>query len=104
DINRNLDLAFYGKGSYGVSVAGAPLLTCDLALETCRTAMGVGGVTPSGSLDNNGWAMVPQNTAGGAVISESTTVSIPDGATVIAAFVEWAANTASGDGFAGATD
>jgi hypothetical protein len=106
---ENIDPIYVADGHIAALHVGATVMGCDTAEFGCAGVMsGVG----STKLNNNDWDMVALNEAGGVSNSAATQLSIPAGATVKYATLEWAANRYNGssapvrpaDAFAGALD
>jgi RNA polymerase sigma factor (sigma-70 family) len=100
---------FTGEGKLAALHFGAPLMGCDPAQTvngiTCAQAMAFAGNGSESKYNNNAWRMVPLNEAGGERNSATTAITLPPGAVVKYAAIEWAANRGSGDaGFDGPTD
>lgn len=100
---------FTGQGRLAAAHFGAPLMGC-LATQsvngtTCEQAMAFSGNGSEGKYNNNAWVMVPLNEADGERNSASTQVSLPQGAVVKYAAIEWASNRGAADaGFDGPLD
>jgi hypothetical protein len=72
---------------------------------TCEQAMAFAGNGSESKYNNNSWNMVPLNEAGGDRNSATTSISLPEGAVVKYAAVEWVGNIGAGDaGFDGPTN
>ncbi len=101
-VQENFTSTFSDTGHLAAAHFGAPLLGCtpgtSVSGTTCEDAMAFAGASGNSRHNNNAWAMTPLNEAGGEHNSATTSVSIPEGATVVYAMVEWSANRASADG------
>lgn len=96
DQSENFTDTFTGSGQLAATHFGAPLMGCapgsSVDGQTCENVMAFSGNGALGRLDNNAWQMVPLNEAGGERNSATTSVTLPEGAVVKYAAVEWAAN------------
>ena len=106
---ENFDDVFTGTGRLATAHFGAPLMGCQVGSaseeDTCRGIMNFAGNGSEARYNNNAWAMVPLNEAGGVRNSATTAVTIPAGAVVKYAAIEWAANYSPLDvGFDGPTN
>lgn len=100
--DENFEDVFTGSGRLATLHFGAPLMGCKggnaTEQDTCRGIMNFAGNGSESRYNNNNWAMQPINDAGGERNSATTKVTIPAGAVVKYAAVEWAANYAPVDG------
>jgi len=87
-INDGLSVAFSARGHVAATTVGSPLMGCDLATQTCRTAMR----SLTSTAANNSQNMVALNTAGGVRNSAVTSLDLPTDAKVLYATLEWSAN------------
>ncbi|WP_084128130.1 sigma-70 family RNA polymerase sigma factor [Demequina sp. NBRC 110055] len=88
--------AGYGStGGVGATQVGATLMGCSEVFDPHRYCKNVMSQTANGDqakYNNNAYAMVPLNDAGGEYASGTTTLDLPAGATVMSATLEWSAN------------
>ncbi|NTV38756.1 MAG: hypothetical protein HGA51_02190, partial [Demequinaceae bacterium] len=96
------EVVYATEGQVAATHVGATLMGCDVLQPGCATVMGNAASSTSGATNNNGWAMRALNEAGGVRNSAATTLTLPEGATVKYATLEWAANRYSADAFDGA--
>lgn len=105
DVNdEDVEVIFTGEGQLAAAHVGATLMGCDQTQLACRNVMKSTASNTSGTYNNNGWAMMPLNEAGGEFNSASTTLTLPEGSVVTYASLEWAANRHTSDVFSSALD
>ncbi|WP_084074279.1 sigma-70 family RNA polymerase sigma factor [Demequina sp. NBRC 110052] len=95
--DENLAAAFYATGNVAAVQVGTSLLGCTDGDNVCAQAMAFNGNAAQAKYNNNAHALVPLNTADGDVVSGTTTLSLPEGAQVAYASLEWAANHGTED-------
>jgi len=99
-VEQHLPAEYVGQGRIAVTQVGAPLMLCDTSIADCRKAVDFNGnSTTHSSLNNNSWAMIALNEAGGASNSGTTNLALPEDATVLWASLEWSANRGAADLF-----
>lgn len=100
---ENFDDVYTGEGRLGVAHVGGSVMGCPSAGQVsgtpCANVMSFAGNGAENKYNNNAWAMLPLNTAGGERNSGTTTVSLPEGAVVKYAAIEWSANRTTADRF-----
>ncbi|PKQ26802.1 MAG: hypothetical protein CVT64_03700 [Actinobacteria bacterium HGW-Actinobacteria-4] len=101
DVQEELDLRYAASGQVAATQVGAPLMSCDLALGDCRNVMAFAGSATQNLYNNNYWSMIPLNEAGGEANSATTNLTLPAGAQVLYASLEWSANAGATDVFDG---
>ncbi|WP_084101641.1 sigma-70 family RNA polymerase sigma factor [Demequina sp. NBRC 110051] len=91
----DLPTGYGATGGAGATQVGATLMGCSEIFDPHRYCKNVMDQTANGDqlkYNNNAYAMVPLNDAGGENNSGTTTVDLPAGATVTSATLEWSAN------------
>ena len=91
----DLPTGYGATGGVGATQVGATLMGCSEAFDSHRYCKNVMDQTANGDqlkYNNNAYAMVPLNDAGGKDNSGTTTLDLPAGATVTSATLEWSAN------------
>lgn len=101
---EDVDVVYSDEGHLAAVHVGATLMGCDQTDLACAAVMSSGESTTNGSANNNSWAMLPLNEAGGVSNSSTSVLQLPEGAHVTYASLEWAANRYSTDNFSGALD
>ncbi len=97
EVNEDgVDDTYSAEGHMAAIHVGATLMGCDTTKQTCRDVMGFPDNSGDGKYNNNGQDMRPLNEAGGVLNSASTTLTLPAGATVKYALLEWSANRSDG--------
>jgi RNA polymerase sigma factor (sigma-70 family) len=85
--------AWAGHGRYQVSAGGASLLSCQDDKTPVKGCAEAEARKLPGHQDNNDWKMVAINDAGDPwTTSSSSTVDLPKGSTVVAAWLSWSAS------------
>ena len=89
DTETELPVQFWASGNVAATQVGAPLMSCDLTVADCASAMAFNGNALNAQYSNNYWDMVALNDAAGARNSATTQLDIPAGATILYASLEW---------------
>jgi len=95
DNEESIDSVYATEGQVAAKHVGATLLGCDQTDAGCKGVMNSVG-NAGGGMNNNDWAMQPLIEDDGTSNSASTTLTLPEGATVKYALLEWSANRSDG--------